>query len=97
MRILLLGILLSALLRGFFILNGTEVADIIKLKEMGEAVLKGANPYLSIPYNVYPPGALYLEATTLYLSNFFNEKPLLWAGAFKDFSYFVYLLRKILR
>lgn len=72
MNLLFFGIFLSVLLRGFFIFNGTEVADISKLKEMGDAVLRGANPYLSIPYNVYPPLAVYIEAGTLYLSNFFN-------------------------
>lgn len=70
--ILFLGIFLSVLLRAFFILHGAEVADISKLREMGEAVLNGINPYLSIPYNVYPPLAIYIEAGTLSLSYFFD-------------------------
>lgn len=70
--IFIIGIFIAILIRGFFILNGTDTADITKLREMGEAILKGDNPYLSIPYNVYPPLALYLEAATKIMSNFFN-------------------------
>lgn len=70
--ILLLGIFLSIIIRSFFILNGADVSDITKLREMGEAVLKGVNPYLSLPYNIYPPLALYIEAGTIILSNFLN-------------------------
>lgn len=70
--ILLLGIFLSIIIRSFFILNGADVSDITKLREMGEAVLKGVNPYLSLPYNIYPPLALYIEAATIILSNFLN-------------------------
>lgn len=67
--ILIGGLLLSLTIRGFFILSGTDSADVTKLREMGEAVLSGVNPYRSITYNIYPPIALYLEALTLFLAN----------------------------
>lgn len=69
---LVTGILLSILIRAFFIFNGTNVADIKLLFGMGEAVLKGLNPYISLTYNSYPPLAVYIEAFTILLSNTLN-------------------------
>lgn len=71
-NLFLLGILLSFLIRLFFIFNGSEVADIHSLKEMGELTLRGVNPYLAIQYNIYPPLALYLEAFSVFLSQQLN-------------------------
>lgn len=70
--ILFIGIFLSVLIRAFFILNGTDVADIKLLFGMGDAVLKGLNPYISLTYNSYPPLAVYIEALTILLSNISN-------------------------
>ncbi len=70
--ILFIGIFLSVLIRTFFIINGTNVADIKLLFGMGETVLKGLNPYISLTYNSYPPLAVYIEAFTILLSNISN-------------------------
>ncbi|MDO8638357.1 MAG: hypothetical protein Q7R43_02185, partial [Candidatus Daviesbacteria bacterium] len=70
--ILVTGIFLSVLIRAFFIFNGTNVADIKLLFGMGDAVLKGLNPYISLTYNSYPPLAVYIEAFTILLSNTLN-------------------------
>lgn len=70
--ILFIGIFLSVLIRTFFILNGTNVADIKLLFGMGDTVLKGLNPYISLTYNSYPPLAVYIEAFTILLSNILN-------------------------
>lgn len=70
--ILFIGIFLSVLIRAFFIINGTNVADIKLLLGMGETVLKGLNPYISLTYNSYPPLAVYIEAFTIVLSNISN-------------------------
>lgn len=70
--ILLLGIFLSILIRVFFVINGANVADIKLLFGMGDAVLKGLNPYVSLTYNSYPPLAVYIEALTILLSNISN-------------------------
>lgn len=70
--ILFSGIILSIFLRVFFVVNGLDVADVKLLHEMGETVLKGTNPYLSLNFNIYPPIAVYLEAATLYFSNILN-------------------------
>lgn len=67
--ILILSITLSLLIRVLFILNSTNVADTKLLYQMGEALLSGQNPYLTLSYNIYPPLALYLEAFTLVLAN----------------------------
>lgn len=66
----LLGILVSIAIRTFFILNGSEIADIHSLQEMADLVLRGTNPYLALNYNTYPPLALYIQAWTLELSRF---------------------------
>ncbi len=66
------GIILSIVIRLYFIQNGSEVADIHSLREMGEITLKGGNPYLLLNYNSYPPLAIYLEIITIKLSMFFN-------------------------
>lgn len=70
--ILFFGIFLSVLIRAFFISNGTHVADIKLLFGMGDAILKGLNPYISLTYNSYPPIAVYIEAFTILLSNTIN-------------------------
>lgn len=70
--ILFIGIFLSVLIRAFFIINGTNVADIKLLFGMGDAILKGLNPYISLTYNSYPPLAVYIEAFTILLSNISN-------------------------
>ena len=67
---LLIGIFLSILIRIFFIINGSDVADITKLHQMAEAILKGNNPYLLFNFASYPPIGLYMEAIILLLSNF---------------------------
>lgn len=66
------GILLSLVIRSYFIQNGSEIADIHSLYEMGEITLKGGNPYILLNYNTYPPLSLYLQAATIQLSQFFN-------------------------
>lgn len=70
--ILFIGIFLSILIRAFFIFTGTNVADIKLLFGMGDTVLKGLNPYISLTYNSYPPLAVYIEALTILLSNISN-------------------------
>lgn len=70
--ILFIGIFLSVLIRAFFIINGTNVADIKLLFGMGDTVLKGLNPYISLPFNSYPPLAVYIEFLTILLSNTLN-------------------------
>ncbi len=59
--LLFLGILISILIRGYFILNGAEVADVHSLKEMGEMIYRGINLYLALSYNAYPPLATLLR------------------------------------
>ena len=70
--ILLSGIFISILIRTFFIVSGTNIADIKLLFGMGEALLKGLNPYLSLSYNSYPPVAIFIQALTILLSNISN-------------------------
>lgn len=70
--ILFFGILLSILIRLFFIFNGADVADVRLLHQMGESLLKRNNPYSSLSFDAYPPVGIYLEATALYFSQLFN-------------------------
>lgn len=70
--LLVFGILLTIAIRVYFILNGSDIADIHSLHEMGQIALKGENPYLLLNYNTYPPTALYLEIVTIKLSQFTN-------------------------
>lgn len=64
--------MLSILARWFFITHGIEGADVSKFREMGEAVMKGVNPYLVIEYNIYPPLGLYIEALNIILFRFLH-------------------------
>lgn len=70
--ILVIGLIFSALIRLFFILNGSDVADVQLLHKMGEVVLSGGNPYLTLTFNSYPPLGIYLEGAVLWLSNLLN-------------------------
>lgn len=67
--VLVIGILISVFIRTFFIINGLDVADVTKLHQMAEAILKGNNPYLLFNFASYPPVGLYMEAVILILSN----------------------------
>lgn len=67
---LLAGIFISLVIRSCFIVNGSEVADVHSLYEMGDLVLRGINPYIALNYNTYPPGAIYIEAATIKISSF---------------------------
>ena len=67
--ILFIGIFLSIIIRTFFIINGLDVADVTKLHQMAEAILKGNNPYLLFNFANYPPIGLYIETAILFLSN----------------------------
>ena len=62
--------LLSVLIRIFFIANGLDVADISNLHLSAEAMLKGSNPYLLFNFAIYPPISYYIVASILFLSNF---------------------------
>ena len=68
--LLFFGFLISIVIRAWLILNSKHVADIELLYLMGNEILRGNNPYISLDYNIYPPLALYLEAITIHLSNF---------------------------
>lgn len=68
LTILYLGIILSILIRLFFISHGSDVADISLLHQMGESLLKRNNPYTSLNFNAYPPVGIYIEAIILYIS-----------------------------
>ena len=68
--ILFFGMILSVLIRIFFIANGLDVADISNLHLSAEAMLKGSNPYLLFNFAIYPPISYYIVASILFLSNF---------------------------
>ncbi|MCL5069535.1 MAG: hypothetical protein M1308_01340 [Actinobacteria bacterium] len=67
--ILFAGIVLSAAVRLFFIVNSLDVADVLKTHQVAQTILQGHNPYQSLWFAMYPPLNYYLEAATLYFSN----------------------------
>ena len=67
--IMFIGIFVSVIIRTFFIISGLDVADVTKLHQMAEAILKGTNPYSLFNFASYPPIGLYIEASILFLSN----------------------------
>lgn len=68
--ILFIGIFLSVLIRTFFIINGLDVADVNKLHQIAEAILRRDNPYVLFNFTIYPPIGYYIETLVLFLSNF---------------------------
>lgn len=67
--ILFFGILISLLIRVFFISQSKHIADIYLMYTMGAAFLEGHNPYLVLDFNSYPPLAIYLEAASMIISS----------------------------
>lgn len=67
--ILSIGILLTVIIRFFFILNGLDVADVNKAHEVSKLFLQGGNPYQSLLFATYPPINYYITTSTLFLSN----------------------------
>lgn len=70
--ILIFGVLASLLIRGFFISQSKQVADIYLMYTMGATFLEGRNPYLVLDFNSYPPLAIYLEALSMIISTFLH-------------------------
>lgn len=70
--LLVLGIVFSLAIRIYLIINGSQIADIAALHEMGEMILKGMNPYLALKFNSYPPLGIYLETAIIQLSETFH-------------------------
>lgn len=66
--ILITAISLSFFIRGFLILDGKHIADIWHISRMGEELLIGNNPYLTLNFNVYPPLSLTISAISLILA-----------------------------
>lgn len=70
--ILIIGILASLLIRGFFISQSKQVADIYLMYTMGATFLGGRNPYLVLDFNSYPPLAIFIEAASMLVSAFLH-------------------------
>lgn len=67
--ILIIGILISLVIRIFFIAQSKHTADIYLMYTMGAAFLAGLNPYLDLDFNSYPPLAIFLEAASMIISS----------------------------
>lgn len=70
--ILIVAVILSVLIRTFFILNGKHVADVWHIDKMGEVLLQGQNPYITLDFNVYPPLSIFLSALSRLIGTFTN-------------------------
>lgn len=60
--ILITAVVLSVIIRLFLIINGKHVADVWAIAKMGEVLLNGQNPYLTLDFNVYPPLSVFISA-----------------------------------
>lgn len=69
-NILIFSLIVSFLIRIFFIFNGKHLADIWHISRMGEVLLSGQNPYLVLDFNVYPPLSVFLSALSLMIGQF---------------------------
>jgi len=67
--ILLAAVLISLLIRLFFISQSKHIADIYLMYTMGAVFLEGKNPYLVLDFNAYPPLAIFLEAASMQISS----------------------------
>jgi hypothetical protein len=69
----LFGIVLSSLIRYFFIVNGRDIADVSLLHQIARLFLSGENPYLSSQgIYVYPPLAVFIQGLALAISDYSN-------------------------
>lgn len=67
--ILIIGILISLVIRILFISQSKHTADIYLMYTMGAAFLAGHNPYTDLDFNSYPPLAIFLEAASMIISS----------------------------
>lgn len=67
--IFFIGIIISILIRVFFILHGLDVADVLKAHQVATVMLQGNNPYPVIDFAIYPPLNYFIETLTLLVSN----------------------------
>lgn len=69
---LFLGIVISVLTRFFLVSQSKHTADIYLMYNMGAAVLAGLNPYTDLDFNSYPPLAIALEVSSMFLSSYLH-------------------------
>lgn len=70
--VLLLGVIVSILIRVFLVSQGKHTADIYLMYNMGASVLAGLNPYTDLDFNSYPPLAIALEVSSMLLSSYLH-------------------------
>lgn len=70
--ILILSIVISLLIRIFFVYQSKHIADVYLMYTMGATFLAGHNPYLVLDFNSYPPLAIFLEAASMCISEFLH-------------------------
>ena len=68
--ILVSGIFISILIRGFFIFTGLEVGDVKNMHDTANMLLSGLNPYTNSHLYPYPPLYVFVEAATALFTNF---------------------------
>jgi hypothetical protein len=70
--ILIIGFLISILVRIYLILNSLDVADISMMHKVADLLSQGKNPYLEAKIYVYPPLGAFLQYISHKLADFFG-------------------------
>lgn len=84
-NILIFGILVSVLIRAFFVLQSLHVADIYLLYNMGVVLFNGDNPYLKLDFYSYPPLAILIQSFSVFISPFVDQPFVVVSKFFPNF------------
>ncbi|EKD90656.1 MAG: hypothetical protein ACD_30C00111G0007 [uncultured bacterium] len=84
-NILIFGLLISVLIRGFFISQSLHIADIYLLYNMGVSLFNGFNPYLKLDFYSYPPLAILIQTFSVFASPFVDQPFVVVSKFFPNF------------
>src|SRR3990167_2758095 len=70
--IIILGLASSIIIRELLIITSTQVADILRMHQVAQAVVRGINPYLVRDFYIYPPVWMFIEGFSLQLVRLLN-------------------------
>src|SRR3989304_542935 len=70
--LIILALAVSLFVRGFLLVTSTQVADVLRMHQVAQAVLGKVNPYLIPDFYIYPPAWMFIEGLSLQMVQMFN-------------------------
>lgn len=70
--IIILSLACSIIIRELLVVTSTQVADVLRMHQVAQTVVKGINPYLIRDFYIYPPVWMFIEGFSLQMVKLLN-------------------------